>query len=302
MDKKLIWGVWAIAGAGVIVGWLMMSSGDIGDKRIDQEQESTISDEDRQKIENLVWDGRKDKEKYAFCMWDAKAETSYIDPILGNKWDLSHHSKELLLWNSESKKLYIITREIVYKYDGQVNFQMWDIVANVPVNEYGSLVEVYPQNQMPIRIDYYNNFIASNPDTEEKNRVNSNVWEESEMVGARMWCAGIYELGLQASSSIGQWISIQKNCDEFDINGKYDGTFSFSCNMIEYDQAKNIWETSKIKEELQNTKDMSVFESQQEDTLLDALEGSDRQADSPQVMQQKLKELKSEMQADQRGE
>jgi hypothetical protein len=46
----------------------MMSGGDVGDKRIDQEQESTVSDEDRQKIENLVWDDWKDKEKYSFCL------------------------------------------------------------------------------------------------------------------------------------------------------------------------------------------------------------------------------------------
>lgn len=303
MDKKLLLGIWAIAGAGVIVGWFMMSGGDIGDRKINQEQESTISDEDRQKIEDLVWDGWKDKEKYSFCLWEAKAETNHLDPILGSKWDLSHSSRELLLWNSESRKLYIITREIVYKYDGIVNFQMGDIAVNVPVNEHGSLVEVYKKNEMPIRVDYYNNFIATNPDTKEKNRVSSSVWEENEMVSDRMWCAGIYELWSQAKDlpSFGQGVSIERDCNEFDVSGRYDWSFSFSCNMIDYDEAKNIWETNKLKEELQKTKDMSVFEKEQEDTLLDTI-GSSKEDINPEDIQKKLEEFKSEMQADQRDE
>lgn len=279
MDKKLLLGIWAIAGAGVIVGWWIMFSGDFGNKKIDQEQESTISDEDRQKIEDLVWDGWKDKEKYSFCLWEARAETNHLDPVLGAKWDLSHNSKELLLWDSESKKLYIITREIIYKYDGLVNFQMWDITVNVPVNEHGSLVEVYKKNEMPIRVDYYNNFIATNPDTKEKNRVSSSVWEENEMVAVRMWCAGIYELWSQANDlpSFDQGVSIERDCNEFNVSGRYDWNFSFSCNMIDYDEAKTIFETNKIKEELKNTKDISAFEqNQEEDELIKALSNSEK--------------------------
>jgi hypothetical protein len=49
------------------------------------------------------------------------------------------------------------------------------MMVNVPVTEYGSLIEVYKKNEMPIRVDYYNNFIASNPDTKEKTRVNSSI-------------------------------------------------------------------------------------------------------------------------------
>lgn len=303
MDKKLIWGAWAIAWAGLLVGGWMMSNNSNGEIKINQEQESTISDEDRQKIEDLVWDGRKDKNKYSFCLWEAKAETNHLDPIIGSKWDLSHNSKELLLWDNESRKLYIISREIVYKYDGQVDFQMWDMMVNVPVTEHGSLIEVYKKNEMPIRIDYYNNFIASNPDTKEKTWVSSSIWEENEMVSVRMWCAGVYELGSQAGDlpSTDQGVSIQRDCAENDISGRYDGTFSFSCNMIDYDQAKNIFETNKIKEELQNTKDKSVFEEQEEDEFTKALSNSE-QRDTTIDAQKKFQELKLEMQADQKWE
>jgi hypothetical protein len=303
MDKKLLLGVWAIAWAGLLVGGWMMSSGNVGDKRIDQEQESTVNDEDKQKIENLVWDGWKDKEKYSFCLWEAKAETNYLDSLLGSKWDLSHNSKELLLWDNESRKLYIISREIIYHYDGQVNFQMWDMMVNVPVTEYGSLIEVYKKNEMPIRVDYYNNFIASNPDTKETTRVNSSIWEENEMVSVRMWCAGVYELGSQASAlpSSNQGVSIQRDCAENDISGRYDWTFSFSCVMIDYDQAKNIFETNKIKEELQNTKDENIFEDLEEDELTQALSNSEWR-DTNIDAQKKLQDLKLEMQADQRWE
>ena len=71
--------------------------------------------------------------------------------------------------------------------------------------------------------------------------------------------------------------------------------------MIDYDQAKNIFETNKIKEELQNTKDKSVFEDQKDDELLEAI-GNSKQEEDPVELQKKIEQLKLEMQADQRGE
>ena len=80
--------------------------------------------------------------------------------------------------------------------------------------------------------------------------------------------------------------------------------------MIDYDEAKNIFETNKIKEELQNTKDISSFEQdQEEDELIKALSNSEKKEndiDSQNNIQidaqKKLQELRLEMQADQRGE
>jgi hypothetical protein len=77
--------------------------------------------------------------------------------------------------------------------------------------------------------------------------------------------------------------------------------------MIDYDQAKNIFETNKIKEELQNTKNEHISEDP-EDELKKALSNSEsrdttidaQQRDTVIDPQKKLQDLRLEMQADQR--
>ncbi len=314
MDKKLIIGISAVATAGLIIGGGFMLSGD-RNRDAGSQENSEISAEDKAKIEALYWDELKDEGKYSFCLGNAKIETAYSDPILNQNGILTHDSKEVLLFNKESQKFYIISRELNFKYKGEINVQFGDITQKVPVTESGSLSEYYSKNEMPIRIDYANHYITTNPDTKKKTWVYSDMGGDGEMVMPRTGCAGIYQLDISSNADLlagADSVGINRTCSEADISGNYEGDFSFDCSAIDYKQAKDLVEEVKIKEELQNTKDTSVFNEQTFDHSSDEPGSATGNADpstnpddytvNPQDLQKLLNDLKDDMKASQTGE
>lgn len=319
MDKKIIIGITAVATAGLIFGGAQYYSDRSSGERI-SEQEKIVqsSSEDKDKIEQLGWDEFQDVEKYSFCLAEAKIQTTYLDPILNNNGLIKHDSKEVLLFNKESQKIVVMAREIDYKYDGEINTQMGDINVKVPVTEHGSLSEVYAKNKMPVRIDYINSVIVVDPETKQTNWVYSDIGNESEMVGSRTGCAGVYNLDNAPGQDLlagGDQIEIDRRCEENDLSGSYDGDFSFSCSAIDFRQAKELIDGIKIKEELQDTKNQEVFENQEDhssdepgsargDLPNQNEEVEDEESKQPKSedLQRALDELKNEMNASQKAE
>ena len=97
MKKELIIGGLAIATVGV-VGYMALSP-KIATEPIPSGEESGVesSPEDRQKIEDLLWEEWQDTERYSFCRGEAVINNSYEDPVLRDYGTLEHNSKELLL-------------------------------------------------------------------------------------------------------------------------------------------------------------------------------------------------------------
>lgn len=314
MDKKLIIGISAVATGGLIIGGVMMSGG-FPDLRANDDQKNEISAEDAAKIEQLYWEGLQDENKYSFCLGQAKIETVYSEPIFNQNGILTHNSKEVLLFNKESQKFYVMSREIVFKYKGEMNVQFGDIVQKVPVTESGSLSESYSKNEMPIRIDYANHYIATDPETKEKAWVYSDMGGDGEMVMARTGCAGSYQLSVSSSADLlagADSVAIDRTCSEADISGSYEGDFSFDCFMIDYKQAKDLIEQTKIKEELQVTKETGVFDEQAPDYSSDepgsakgdlkpSADPDDYPTTNPQDIQKLLEDLKDDMNGAQTG-
>ena len=80
------------------------------------------------------------------------------------------------------------------------------------------------RNEMPIRIDYYGNYIATDPDTKKKDWVVSDINGEQEAVSSRTGCAGVYQLDNSPGQDLlagGEQISIDKSCKESDIGGSH---------------------------------------------------------------------------------
>ncbi|MDD3007105.1 MAG: hypothetical protein PHX30_06030 [Candidatus Pacebacteria bacterium] len=279
MKREIIIGGLAVATAGAL-GYLALSPERTSKPLSLVEEvgvESTL--EDKQKIENLLWEEWKDAERYSFCRGEAVINNSYEDPVLRDYGTLEHNSKELLLFDKEANKFFVVAREIEYSYDGRLNTQLGDLVVDVPVSESGSLSEVYAKNEMPIRIDYFGNFISTNPDTKADAWVYNTIGDESEMIGPRIGCAGIYFLDNSPGKDLlvdSEIVTIDRKCEETDINGSYDGDFSFTCATVEYTLARGMFEEVKAKEALQNDKaDLPVSEAASEDSVEDVISGSD---------------------------
>ncbi|MFA5230093.1 MAG: hypothetical protein WC422_01435 [Candidatus Paceibacterota bacterium] len=121
------------------------------------------------KIEALWKEELKDKNRYTFCLGEMKINTNHKHPALGFYGQVDYSSKELAVFDGESEKLYIMSRQSDYNYDGVLKQTLGGMVGiDVPVKEHGKLVETYQKNMMPIRIDYSNKFIATDPETENK--------------------------------------------------------------------------------------------------------------------------------------
>jgi hypothetical protein len=262
IDKKILLGGGAIAAAAMIGGALMYS-GQLNREAIGGDQAAPIDPADKAKIEQLYWDELRDKDKYSFCLGSAKIESAYSDSLLDANGLLRHDSRELLVYGKESQKLYVMAREIEFSYRGSFSSMMGDLSVTVPVEEKGSLSESYSKAEMPIRIDYANNYIAADPGTKTANWVYANMGGETEMTAPRTGCAGVYALNepgkLDLPMGTGM-AAVVRDCAEKDISGAYDGTFSFDCQAISYDQAANLYDEIKTKETLQNTRDKDFSE------------------------------------------
>ncbi len=255
MKKEILLGGLAVAGvaaAGYLAFAPERASGPVLPR---EEAPAAASAEDRQKIEELAWEEWEDAGRYAFCLGQASIQSGYDDPLLRGHGRLEHTSKELLLFDKEANKLFILTREIVYGYDGRLNTQLGDLAIDVPVSESGKLSEAYARREMPIRIDYANGYVATNPDTKAKAWVYHAIGEESEMVEPRTGCAGIFSLDNAPGKDLlvgSENIAIDRACAERDVSGNYEGDFSFVCSGVDHGAARNLFLEVKAKEALQN--------------------------------------------------
>jgi hypothetical protein len=113
---------------------------------------------------------------------------------------------------------------------------------SVPVKERGKLAETYSRNEAPVRIDYGNLSVFTDPDAKDKMWVDSIIGEEVEKVSPHTGCAGVYTLESAAGKDVligAEDIAINRECSETDINGEYRGNFSYRCSMLDYRQAKD---------------------------------------------------------------
>lgn len=329
MEKKWFIGIAAAGtGAALIMGGLRMQRGDRDPLGIGESEET--SEEDRQKIEQLYWEELQDEEKYGFCSGTMNVNTHYSDPILKNTGTIEYSSSELLLFNKEAQKLFIVAREAEFAYSGRLQTVMGELAIDVPVEERGTSAEVYDRRTMPVRIDIAGGYIATDPDYKENNWVAAKIGEEWELGPPRTGCEGVFMLDSAPGKDVvagNQMIAIDRACSTADISGSYDGTFSYACSVVDYRKAMELLEDYRTKEELQNTKDAEISEPEREEnpevegasarekldtgTPLPATEFDERrfvpeeeESDplSNEDIRKQLEELRQEMQADIRAE
>ena len=178
---------------------------------------------------------------------------------------------------------------------------------NVPVIEYGSLTENYGKNEMPIRLDYTDKYITTDPEVKNKQWINVLIGEEENLGLPHHGCSGVYTLDNSMGKDLlvgGEQIIINKKCNESLMGASYDGSFEYNCNVIEYKQAMEIIEEYKIEEDLQNTKNKEVFENNEEVEVDSAGErriddNDNYDSNNPEDVKKAIEQMKLEMKADQ---
>lgn len=268
--KKEIWiGLGAIACAGAIVGGVMIKNNDFN--FIKDHEEEDYSD----KIEALWKDELKDKNKYSFCLGEMEINSNHADSALGFYGKINYTSKEVSVYDKEKDKIYIMSRQSDYSYDGVIKQMLGGTMKlDVPVTERGKLAETYTKNEMPIRLDYSNNFITSDPDVKNKQWAVVTIGEDVSSGMPHHGCAGTYSLDNKVGADMlvgGQQVIISRECNEGLMGAKYDGSFEYQCNEISYDQAMEMLDKSKTTEQLQNSKNKEVFENDEGRDIEDAV-------------------------------
>ncbi len=295
MDKKwLIGGIGAVATIAVVT--IAVTSFDSSsenrkrDRGDDQSSNQEISEEDRKKIEDLRFEEWSNPDKYAFCEGETKIFNDFKNPVLGI-FDgfLNWNIKELLLFNKESQKFYVLTSNSSFVSNGTIKVPFLDQV--VPFSEQGTLVETYPFNSMPVKIFYDSKTFFPVVGTEENAWVFTNIGGDDDKTSPHSGCAGYYsfqgELGDQSSGS--QFISIYRSCDNSLSGSEYTGTVSFVCNGIDSRQARNLFNSTReqansSKKEAESDELDVLRESSSDDGREDGIRSSDR-GDSPDASQ-----------------
>ncbi|MFA5124624.1 MAG: hypothetical protein WC473_02235 [Patescibacteria group bacterium] len=274
MKKELLIGGLATASAAIIIGGIYVAKSN----PFGLNESADSAQEDQRKIEQLWYDELKDTSKYSFCLGEMKINSVHSDKAFAANGIVDYSSKELILYNKESNKLFIMSRQLKYKYDGILGQSLGGIKIDVPVKEYGSLTEVYSRNELPLRIDYNGKYIVTDPDTENKQWVSVIIDEEASPGLPHHGCSGVYQLDNSPGHDLladGDHIIIDRKCNETAMGAIYDGDFSFSCSMIDYKNAMDLLEINKAEMALQNP-DKESFNSSDSSATLDDASASGR--------------------------
>lgn len=295
MDKKwLLGGIGAVATIAVVTIAVNSFDGSSGDKKNlrndEQSSSQEASEEDRKKIEDLRFEEWSNPDKYAFCEGETKIINNFKNPVLGVfDGHLEWNIKEVLLFNKESQKFYVLTSNSSFISNGTIKAPWGD--QAVSLSEQGTLVEVFPFNLMPIKIDYNAKSFFPITETEDKIWVNSNISGSDEKVPPHSGCSGYYnfESVLGDMSSGSQYIALYRSCNNSLSGSEYTGTVSFVCNGIDSRQARSLFDSAReqansSKKEAESDGLDTLRESSPEDGEEGDIRSSDR-GDSPDTSQ-----------------
>jgi hypothetical protein len=162
MKRELILGIGGIACAGAIIGGALLINNDFNFLKKNPEEDYS------KKIEALWFEELKDKSKYSFCLGEMDIRSTHSDSLLGANGAIDYTSKEVAVFNKETNRLYVMSRQSKYGYKGVLSKALDGAGLNAPVIEYGSLTENYGKNEMPIRLDYTNKYITTDPEVKNK--------------------------------------------------------------------------------------------------------------------------------------
>lgn len=315
MDKKIIIGLGGLAVAGAIAGGVYFSQNN--PFNIDPPKEDPKSN--NEKIEKLYFEELENKDRYTFCLGKETISGVYENFIFGNEKGLvDYTSSDVSVFDKKSNKLYILGRNIDYKYSGNADLSHGIGEGKMEINEKGKFTEYYKKNSAPIRIDYNSKIIYPAPERKSKEWVNIIIKSIGSVMGfsddrideekgdAKVFCSyfnfggNILENGTTVTPDS---FSFEGTCpDNSPSSGvSFSGDFEFNCSNIDSKQGIELLKNYKEREEIENTPldiDMSIFQPEEEGNEFKKILETGESDSNPEDIRNKLEEFKNEMKAD----
>lgn len=219
----------------------------------------------------------ENEDKYTFCQSREEIKGVYENSTLGyEKGDVEYISEDINVFDKEKNKLFILGRNIKYKYSGNAKMQIGEGSGDIKMEEEGAVSEYYSKNSAPVRIDYNSKIINPAPERKSTEWVVINTKSRGEMMGisqdredttmgdAKVFCSA-FNIGDAFSTP--EYFSFEKACPDLSPSGgvKFSGNFKFECGGIGNKEALEIVKEYKEKEEL-----LSIFNSTKEGNNFDS--------------------------------
>jgi len=316
MDRKTL----IIGGAAIIIGGAIATNVFLNNPKSDNPFNIPANEEvndNAAKIEQLYFDSLEDKERYTFCQGREEIRGTYSNQAFGNEQgELEYISDDISVLDKESNKLYILGRRIEYKYSGNGETPSQIGQGTLEIEESGVTTEYYNKNEAPVRIDYNSQLINPAPERKNSGWVAITIKSIGTLMGltqervdeetgdAKVFCssfslaAGPLKSGALVAPG---YFSFGKPCpDNSPAPGvKFSGDFKFECNDVDnkrgIELAKEYQELENLKEEFNTYLEAASDGEEENNEFRDVI--SDESPEDP-GMQQRLQELKDEMQRD----
>ncbi len=302
MDKNtlLIGGAIIVVGGAIAIGGLLNNpDSSSGGKKVD--------DNISQDIEEQNFKDFADEDRYYFCQSREEIKGPFSSSVFGNEnGDIEYISEDINVLDKKKNKLFILGRNIKYKYSGKGQMQNSAGEGTVDIKEQGVTVEYYSIFNAPIRIDYNAKIIYPAPERQKNDwvvierqgqgTVMGFTQEETDtsMGDAKTFCP---PFPFKDAIITPEYISFEKSCDNGAETGfRFSGNFKFECGGIDNEKAiENLKELKLLYEAREMLNSSSGDEEPEKNEFQDLIQDS---GTDDQDMQKKLQQMRDEMKAD----
>lgn len=295
-----------IVGAAVVVGGAI-ATGVILSNFDASSNKKNVDDTVSEKMEEQIFKDFSDEDRYYFCQSREEIKGPFTSSVFGNEsGDIEYVSEDINVLDREKNKLFILGREIKYKYSGKGEWQRDIGEGVVDINEEGATVEYHNIFNAPIRIDYNTKTIYPAPDRKKNDWVMIERKGQGTVMGftqedvdksagdAKTFCP---PFSLNEAIITSEYLSFEKSCDNGPGGGfRFSGNFKFECGGIDNEKAIENLQELKLRYEAIEMLDKPGNEEEIENNEFKGLIKED-QTDS-RDMQKKLQQMKDDMKSE----
>ncbi len=298
MDKKLL-----IGGAILVIGGAIATG--VALNNFDSSSSGKRVDDDMvQEMEEQNFKDFADEDRYSFCQSREEIKGPYTSSVFGNEQgDIEYISEDINFLDKEKNKLFILGRNIKYKYSGkgQLNNNIGE--GMVDIEEEGGTVEYYSLFTAPLRADYNAKIIYPAPERKKNDWVVIERNGRGTVMGftqedtytergdAKTFCP---PFSLKNAFITPDYISFEESCDNGEGGGfRFSGNFKFECGGIDNERGIEIVKEYKALEDVREMlNSSSEADDSEENEFQDLIK--DNSSDDRDI-QKKLQQMRDDM-------
>ncbi len=296
-NKLLIGGAIVVIGGAIATGVILNNFDTSSSKK-------SIDDNMSGKMEEQIFNDFVDKDRYYFCQSKEEIKGPFTSSVFGDEnGNIEYISEDINVFDKEKNKLFILGREIKYKYSGKGEVE-YDIGGGtVDINEEGITVEYYNIFDAPTRIDYNTKIIYPAPERKKNDWVAIERKGQGTVMGftqedinksmgdAKTFCQ---PFPLNNAFITPEYISFEKSCDNGPDGGfRFSGNFKFECGGMDNEKAIENLRELKLLYEAREMLNESINGGETQDNEFEELI-KENQTDDRDI-QKKLQQMKDDL-------